>query len=274
MPELAELKITAEYINTLCKDLTFTSVLKNPNNKNTNLTVPFNLFKIRAESRGKELRLTLTKESDRYSAELDIFMNMGMSGYFELLQKGHEKKHSQLVFSTAPTGGLGEFSLCFIDQRRFGRWKQDKDWSPNRGPDPTVDFNQFQMNIFKHLHKQDFDRPIHELLLNQKYFNGIGNYLRAEIIYRADVNPFSEAREVILNSPNLLDLCKEVPMIAYALNGGQLKDRKNPFGENPQDFHEFIKCYGKPEMAKITDSLNRTFWFDPKWIKPISDVSN
>lgn len=29
-----------------------------------------------------------------------------------------------------------------------------------------------------------FDRPICEALLNQKYFNGIGNYLRAEILYR------------------------------------------------------------------------------------------
>jgi endonuclease VIII-like 1 len=275
MPELAELKITAEYINTLCNGLTFKKVLKNPTSKNIDLTVPFDLFKIKAQSRGKELKLTLIKESDRYSTELDIYMNMGMSGYFELLQKGQEKKHSQLVFSTVPIEGLGEFSLCFIDQRRFGRWKQGTEWSQNRGPDPTADFSEFQINIFKNLHKLDFDKPIHEVLLNQKYFNGIGNYLRAEILYRLDdVNPFQEAREVILCSPKLLDLCREIPLIAYSLNGGQLKDWKNPFGETPQDFSDFIKCYGKPNMARIVDSLNRTFWFDPKWIKHLEHVSN
>ena len=29
-----------------------------------------------------------------------------------------------------------------------------------------------------------FNKPICEALLNQKYFNGIGNYLRAEVLYR------------------------------------------------------------------------------------------
>jgi hypothetical protein len=35
-----------------------------------------------------------------------------------------------------------------------------------------------------------FNRPVCEVLLNQQYFNGIGNYLRAEILFRAGVPPF------------------------------------------------------------------------------------
>lgn len=35
---------------------------------------------------------------------------------------------------------------------------------------------------------QAFDSPICEVLLDQRYFNGIGNYLRAEILGRAGIN--------------------------------------------------------------------------------------
>lgn len=38
--------------------------------------------------------------------------------------------------------------------------------------------------MLKNLDDRAFDKPICEALLNQKYFNGIGNYLRAEILFR------------------------------------------------------------------------------------------
>ena len=38
--------------------------------------------------------------------------------------------------------------------------------------------------MLENLEKSVFNKPICEVLLNQKYFNGIGNYLRAEILYR------------------------------------------------------------------------------------------
>ena len=42
-----------------------------------------------------------------------------------------------------------------------------------------------------------FNKAICETLLNQKYFNGIGNYLRAEILYRLKIPPFTKARDVL-----------------------------------------------------------------------------
>ena len=60
-----------------------------------------------------------------------------------------------------------------------------------------------------------FDKPICEALLDQKYFNGIGNYLRSTILYYLDVNPFQTARDVIKSHPQVLDMCKDIPMKAY-----------------------------------------------------------
>ena len=61
--------------------------------------------------------------------------------------------------------------------------------------------------ILNNLDKKVFDQPIHLVLMNQKYFNGIGNYLRAEILYRLpEVNPFMEAREILKRiCPKVLD---------------------------------------------------------------------
>lgn len=40
-------------------------------------------------------------------------------------------------------------------------------------------------NVLRNLSDKAFDRPICEALLDQRFFNGIGNYLRAEILYRS-----------------------------------------------------------------------------------------
>lgn len=42
----------------------------------------------------------------------------------------------------------------------------------------------YRENVLSNLEDAAFDKPVCEALLNQKYFNGIGNYLRAEILYR------------------------------------------------------------------------------------------
>ena len=106
--------------------------------------------------------------------------------------------------------------------------------------------------------------------MNQKYCNGIGNYLRAEILYRIpNLNPWLSAKEAFTQFPLLFDLCRDIPLQAYALGGGQLKDWESPFDTDPQPFREFIRCYGKSTMSRIVDKNGRTFWYDPKWEEKI-----
>lgn len=259
MPELAELKLTADYINEEAKNRIFYSVRKNPAHKGQEVEIPFMGFTISAESQGKELLLTLTQFNSSNSIKLR--MTMGMSGHFKWVENGVLSKHSHLKFQS-------EYgSLDFVDVRRFGKWKIADTWSKDRGPDPISSFQDFVRNIKANLHKKDFDKPIHEILMNQKYFNGIGNYLRAEILYRVDVNPFISAREALQNKPEIYHLCKLLPLQAYKLGGGQLKDWENPFGRvvDVDSWDEFMICYGNPKMSKVTDKNGRTFWYDPRW---------
>ena len=81
-------------------------------------------------------------------------------------------------------------------------------------------------------------------------------------MYYLDVNPFESARKVITNNPEILDLCKDVPLKAYELNGGQLRDWTNPFSGDDIEFKKWV-FYQKG--LKVKDKTGRTFWFHPKW---------
>lgn len=258
MPELAELKLTADYINKNSGDTKFVSVQKNPQHKGDELNIPFKKFRIRAESRGKELVVAIL---DRYSDQIiPIRMTMGMSGHFKMTNTGNEPKHAHLIFYT--DDGV---SLSFVDVRRFGKWKQGVWWSDNRGPDPTTEFETFKEHVYTNISRAAFNKPIYETLMDQKYFNGIGNYLRAEILYRLpSLNPNTSGRDAIQSHPEILDLCKDIPMLAFAKGGGSIKDWQNPFGAEAIQ-EKFMLCYGNKEMAHKQDRNGRRFWYDPRW---------
>jgi endonuclease VIII-like 1 len=256
MPELAELKLTAAYINTVSEGLFFNKIEKNPVHKGVEIDAESTVFKISAKSRGKELMVYLISPIGYVS----LRMNMGMAGHFQITPTGKESKHAHLKFYSE----CGK-TLSFVDVRRFGKWKVESDWSADRGPDPTQDFEGFQKNIMDNIDKKEFDKPVHLVMMNQKYFNGIGNYLRAEILYRvADANPFLPAREILQQYPDILTLCREIPQLAYVMGGGSIKDWKNPFGLDAAPEH-FFQCYSNPTMANIVDANGRRFWYDRKW---------
>ena len=274
MPELAELRLTADYINQCSQSeqgprIQYTKIEKNPAHKGTHCITPespSDYFSLSAKSRGKELILYI-KEGNKTTP---LRMSMGMSGHFKLTNTGQESKHAHLKFHR--NDGT---TLSFVDVRRFGKWKAGETWSTNRGPDPTTEADEFKYNVLKNLDKKVFDQPIHLILMNQKYFNGIGNYLRAEILYRLpNVDPFMEAREVIDNCPKVLELCTTIPRKAYSLGGGQLKDWENPWQSDKEKFERFIKCYNNKNMGHVMDKNGRRFWFNPKWnIKMLEHIS-
>jgi endonuclease VIII-like 1 len=262
MPELAEVKLTADYVNRMVAEKTFFEVRKNPSHKGKLFDHPES-FKISAVSRGKEFKLLL----EHSGGTEHLLMTMGMSGYFKVTPTGEEIKHSHLMFD-AEDGT----TLSFVDVRRFGKWSFN-DWNKDRGPDPVQEYNVFVNHIMTNLLKRDFDKPLHEVLMNQKYFNGIGNYLRAEIVYRLDINPFQPARDVILSPKvkELFELCRDIPNQAYLLGGGNLYTWETPqeleMHTSIGSWADWMKCYGNKEMCSEMDNIGRRFWFDPKWKK-------
>ncbi|CAM4609846.1 unnamed protein product [Lepidochelys olivacea] len=296
MPEGPELHLASCYINTVCAGLIFSGkVEKSEVSKNPEVLFESDAYLISATSRGKEIKLTLMplkeekntlpgrergKEGQSQNGPqqpMDLVFRFGMSGSFKLTSGAELPKHAHLRFYTKESPRR---ALCFVDFRRFGRWEVHGTWQLDRGPCVMLEYEKFRENVLRNLSDKAFNKPICEALLNQKFFNGIGNYLRAEILYRLKIPPFEKARTVLealqhrkqqspdltlskkvklkRENPDLLELCHAVPMEVIDMGG-------KGYGPEPSDdtaaFEEWLQCYCVPGMRSLRDGNGRTIWF-------------
>jgi endonuclease VIII-like 1 len=255
MPEIAEVRIMSEYVNHYSEGKKFKKLY---HVEKGNIPIDSELiegFYVKSDSNGKELSLRVYHDV----ADLKFSVFMGMSGNWKWVptEKWNDTKYIRMRLDSTDGYSLLLYGSYMGPKYRLGGFTGVK-----RGPDPTKEFDKFKKNIIDNLHNKVFDKPICESILDQKYFNGVGNYIRSTILYYLDVNPFESARKVITNNPEILDLCKDIPLKAYELNGGQLRDWSNPFSGDDVEFKKWV-FYQKG--LKVKDKTGRTFWFDPKW---------
>ena len=271
MPELAEVKLTSEFIHKLGSK-TFVKLEKSPVSKvKTDLSeMQFSKFNLKSSSRGKELVIDFWKEDAPFQLSLSkrLKVTLGMSGmwvYYDPLKSENEKIHKHVHLRITDDKG---FILGLCDIRRFAKWTWSNFDTKGRGPCPFHEqlafSDKLRDNWYTH---RDFKKhKLSEILMSQFWFNGIGNYLRAEILYRLDVDPFMIASGLPKDKLEpLIAITIGCVQQAYKLGGGQLKDWKNPDGEDPSSFDEWMQCYGL--LEKTLDGTGRTFWFDKKWKK-------
>ncbi|XP_040824668.1 endonuclease 8-like 1 [Ochotona curzoniae] len=290
MPEGPELQLASHFVNEACEGLVFGGrVEKSAVSHNPEVPFESSAYRISALARGKELRLWLRPLPGAGPCQepLALVFRFGMTGSFQLVPADELPRHAHLRFYTAPPGP--RLALCFVDVRRFGHWELGGEWQPGRGPCVLLEYEQFRENVLRNLADKAFDRPICEALLDQRFFNGIGNYLRAEILFRLRIPPFEKARTVLealrqrrpspeltlsqkvkakLQNPDLLELCHLVPKEVVQLGG---KGYGPEHGE--EDFAAFrawLRCYGVPGMSSLQDRHGRTMWFqgDPGPLVP------
>ncbi|XP_004872105.1 endonuclease 8-like 1 [Heterocephalus glaber] len=290
MPEGPELHLASRFVNQACRGLVFGgAVEKSPVSRNPEVPFESSAYRISATARGKELRLTLSPlpRAQPVREPLALVFRFGMTGSFQLAPAEALPPHAHLRFYTASTAP--RLALCFVDIRRFGRWYPGGEWQPDRGPCVLLEYEQFRENVLRNLADKAFNRPICEALLDQRFFNGIGNYLRAEILFRLRIPPFEKARTVLealqqhrlspeltlsqkirakLQNPDLLELCHSVPKEVVQLGG---KGYGAEHGE--EDFAAFrawLQCYSMPGMSSLRDRNGRTIWFqgDPGPLAP------
>ncbi|KAF2985407.1 hypothetical protein EK904_005541 [Melospiza melodia maxima] len=113
-----------------------------------------------------------------------------------------EKLVSQKVAAAMPVGAAEKAAPAqYISARSciqlWSKAESDSGGGNAKGAFGASKIQNARENVLKNLEDRAFDKPICEVLLNQKYFNGIGNYLRAEILYRLKIPPFEKARTVL-----------------------------------------------------------------------------
>lgn len=202
-----------------------------------------------------------------------LWTTYGMTGAWQT----HETKHSTFGIYYNDSGiGIQPFeSLYFNDQRRFGTIKlvkgddlHDKKLAsigPDllNGPYPSV-------AEFKQILLKKPARPICEILLDQSAVSGVGNYVRAEALYRACVDPFAPASELTdVQIVKLLDESKDVLKEAYKSKGATIRNYQQSDGTAGAAQFSF-RVYNKKicpcahAVARKQDSTGRTVHYCPR----------
>ena len=211
MPEIIEVKKYCDFIKKYIKneEITRIKILKGRYKKHQKFkgyniiqqALPLRLLEI--NSKGKFIYMI-------FENDIILFCTLGLSGgwvYQPLNEKFifpnmveflnmkdiknyHNKSldHLNIEFTT------NKGSLYFFDTLSFGtinivnnKIKLDKKLS-NIGPD-IMDINT-NIDIFASRIKKNSNKIIGLLLLNQKIISGIGNYLRADVLWMSKISPF------------------------------------------------------------------------------------
>ena len=97
---------------------------------------------------------------------------------------------------------------------------QENSYIKNLGPDilnESVNFTEIEKRLSSSICK---NRMAAHILLDQKSFAGIGNYLRSEILFEANLNPYKKLKELDCDSlSNFARSIKNISLRAYRNNG-------------------------------------------------------
>lgn len=126
---------------------------------------------------------------------------------------------------------------------------------------PDIFSDNFSLPLFKSIWAKYKDRNITSFLMDQSLLAGIGNYLKAEILYYAGISPLRKIgsltdREI----DKLYEGIKIIPRLSYNSNGMTAKDYLSPDGSKG-DFVSQLKIYGKSFAKKTKTPDGRiTHW--------------
>jgi formamidopyrimidine-DNA glycosylase len=158
---------------------------------------------LRSLARGKRLLF-------KFSGDNWLGLHLGMTGALRVEQPGFvPAKHDHLVLKQSAC------SLVFRDARQFGRvrfhhGRKEPDWWRTDVPEIVArHFDQRFVDLFLDRHGK---APIKAVLLLQKGFSGIGNWMADEILWRAKILPSKRAGA--LNSAQRRALWRETKFVA------------------------------------------------------------
>lgn len=257
MPESPEVKIMSEFINNKVSDKQFNNffhVEKGNIPKEDNFITD---FKVSSNSNGKELLVYLYHDVTCF--QFSVFMGMSGNWKFVPTDKWNETKFVRMRLDT--TDG---WSLLLYGGYMGPKYKLGGFTGVKRGPDPLKENENFKKGVLDNIGCKDFDKPLGESLLNQKYFNGVGAYLLAEIVGRLDYNPHRTINQLSKGElEDLFDMIVRCCEESYSFGGGEIKDWQNPFGENRID--EWLSFYGNKEDCHRHKFGSRNIWIKNKY---------
>lgn len=258
MPERSEVAVISDQLNNELKDKILESVCVDEKSKYYNkLDTPTGTPKINlVYSKGK--RLIFSLDNSEY-----ITMSLGLEGNFSISQEElfNRNKHTNMWFKIK--NGNTYFYIYYSDSRHFGNYKvcrndaELKKSLKDIGPDLLTDEVTLEQYTEKIKKRRIQNIEICKFLMNQKYFSGIGNYLKSDILYLCGIHPSTILKD--LTDQNISDLLENSIMLikkTYAENGATIKSYRDLYG-NPGNYKTLI--YGRKTTDKKEKVIKEVF---------------
>lgn len=195
-----------------------------------------------------------------------LWCTLGMSGAWQ----SYPTKHTRVIITTS-----SDQKLYYNDIRNFGTLKYVNYVDElgkklaDLGPDILGEYKNFESfkEIFIEAIKQKPNKTIAENLMNQKLVSGIGNYLKAEILYHAEVSPHRLVSSLTDTELHALALFAQlIAKKSYQNGGATISTYRNPNGEKGlynRRFAVYNQKYdleGNKVIREVTKDKRTTHW--------------
>lgn len=146
----------------------------------------------------------------KFSGDRWLGVHLGMTGSLHLEKPNYQKhKHDALIlFQSKQT-------LIFRDPRQFGRLRLHLGKNPpawwSQLPTSMLDV-KFKLTVLSNALARHGKRPIKALLLDQRYFQGMGNWMADEVLWRARVHPARIGSKI--NAAECRELFSQIKFVA------------------------------------------------------------
>jgi len=214
------------------------------------------------KSKGKFIYGFLGKEA---SEKTFIWNTLGMSGYWSFT----EKEHSRVRFDFEDGS-----SIWYTDTRNFGTLKFGMTFAETEkklfelGPDPLthdIPIELFEKRLFSKNKKGE--NTICEALMNQKTIAGVGNYIKAEVLWLSKVSPTRRVedltREEIIS---IRDNIQTVIRTSYQNGGATIKSfygadgSKGTYSSRFLVYNQKVDPYNNKVIKTDTPDGRTTHW--------------
>jgi endonuclease VIII-like 1 len=267
LPEQPEVRIMSDFINSEIGQRSVRRVEKSPLFKTKCDFSPLSgkEWKVSSQSRGKEMIIKFLNEEEELYMKVN-FAKIGSVETYELNESGDvfDKRALIRFYTDDKLFSISDFTRFIIV-----RWTSD--WDTNRSPDIVFQHNDWRDLLYEKRRIAYFDRPIFDILTDQRFFNGIGNFSRSEILARTRFSPFTPFSEVLSSDilrNDFFEITREVLNEIHNLGGLQFKHWTNPFGKKGRGFSQWMRAYNKPRKAYFhNDSKGKKFWFEKRWAR-------
>ena len=189
-----------------------------------------------------------------FSNGYSLWNTLGMSGQWTTTQD----KHCHVMFKFSD-----ELVLYFRDIRNFGTLnivskselldKKLKTLGYDILSDTPLDQTLY-LNIF--YKRKDWN--ICKFLMDQRYFSGVGNYIKSEALYIAKVNPFLTIKELSDSQlSSIYEAVREIAHKSYLSKGASFNTFKDPDSNKGRYSFEF-KVYGQVKCGEFAVKRDKT----------------